>query len=152
MIIVHTDGSCEPSNPNGVGTWGVVIRDDKGKLILMGSGVIGEGKGQTNQVAEYYAVVVALSDLLDKKLQDEDAILYSDSDMLVGQMMGHKRANRGEYLPFFFQAKKLAESLPKLKFQWIPRLENKEADQLTRDAYEAYCKVNGIKVKYGRRR
>ncbi len=32
--------------------------------------------------------------------------------------------------------------------KWIEREENSEADKLSRQAYEAYCKKHGIEVKY----
>ena len=153
MIICHTDGSCEPQNPNGIATWGFVIdiRENGAYANIKDCGVVGVGKGMTNQVAEYAALVNCLKKLLDKGLQAEDIIIYSDSEMLVRQMRSELGANKGEYLQYFFQARGFDLLFTNLKYQWVPRETNKEADQLTRDAYIGYCKAHGLKTKFIKR-
>ena len=148
MIIVYCDGLCQPTNPGGIGTWAYTIAFDD--ISLHRYGVLGEGS--TNQMAEYKAIVEALRKLIENGWNTEETILYTDSEMAVGQLMGHKKANRGEYLALFFEAKDLMERFSNLKLQWVPREENQEADRLTRVAYEKYCQKKGRKVKYNRGR
>lgn len=140
----------EPQNPNGVATWGVVILAHDNYPVYNGCGVVGVGKGMTNSVAEYEALVKCLKKLLADHLNEEEVIIYSDSEMLVGQMLGHMKANKGEYLLHFFKAKELAQSFTHIKYQWVSRNFNKEADSLTRQAYEEYCKKHGLKTKYAK--
>ena len=147
MIVIHTDGSVEPVNPGGVATWAFTIEWDKGSGFVK-HGVIGEGEGMTNSVAEYVALVEALKWLETQGWNNEEIMVYSDSEMLVGQMLGQMKANRGDYLPYYFDAVALRDKFPFIKFQWISRNFNKEADSLTRQAYEDYMVSTGRKPKY----
>jgi len=127
----------------------VVIRKEDGELVFMGSGMIGEGKGMSNQVAEYYAVIGALKSLIDHYLANEEVIIYTDSKLVAEQMNGHWKAVSGVYLPYFLKTRDYQTQFSNLKFQWISRNLNKEADSLTRQVYEEYCKATGRPVIYG---
>ena len=100
MIICFIDGLCEPAyeggpqNPGGVATYGYrIMRDDK--LLAEDSGVIGEGPGMTNIVAEYEALAQALSYLVKMNMTGEVVEIRSDSKMLVKQMKGEWKVRRG---------------------------------------------------------
>lgn len=143
----------EPVNPGGVASYGVVMHDERSKTAFYAtSGVIGEGKGMTNQIAEYEAVVQALTALLRMNRDDEEIVIYTDSQMVANQMNGHWRANHGEYLGTYLKAKELAERFHYLKVQWIPREENQEADRLSQIAYETHMMIMGRTPKYYRKR
>lgn len=36
----------------------------------------------------------------------------------------------------------------KLRVKWVPKERNREADTLSRKAYEEYCRQDGMPVKY----
>lgn len=145
-IVVHIDGLCEP-NPSGVGTYACIIRDGK-KLIYIGAGVIGEGRGMSSNVSEYVGLIAALTALKGKKLTDKEIVVYTDSEVLARQMGGEWRAVSGFYMSYYLSAKRLRYQFTNLKFQWIPREENEEADAETKRVYEQWCKANNRKVKY----
>ena len=143
MIICFIDGLCEaayeggPQNPGGVATYGYrVIRD--GKVLAEDSGVIGEGPGMTNIVAEYEALAQVLSYLVNMDMTKEVVEIRSDSKMLVKQMKGEWKVRRGAYVPYYEKVKPLASQFPRISYTWIPRDSNVEADALTRRAYEEY--------------
>ena len=90
MISVYCDGLCELYNPGGVATYGFVIHEGEKKLAE-GKGVIGQGKGMTNNVAEYTAAIEAMSWLIRHEYQRERVTLASDSMLLVRQLSGSWR-------------------------------------------------------------
>jgi ribonuclease HI len=152
VITAHVDGLCEPNRYNGVATYGAVIRRETGELVYMSSGMIGEGNDMSNQVAEYVAVIEALRALAGKLMTDEEIVVYTDSQLVANQMSGIWKASHGKYMAYFFEAQRMALSFKNLKFQWISRNFNKEADTLSRVAYESWCEANGRPIRYGRRK
>lgn len=128
MIKVYTDGRAEP-NP-GLGTYGYVIyRDDKRVHSEHGFA----GRDVTNNYAEYFCLVRALERLEGSR--DEEITVFSDSTLLVNQMAGRWKFKGGNYGEKFLDAKELARKFPRLKFEWIPREKNAEADELTNIAF-----------------
>lgn len=129
MLEVYIDGLAEPRNP-GVGTYGFVIYSD-GKKLSEGRGPAGQNV--TNNFAEYVALVRALSSIVSNS--DESVLIKSDSRLVVNQMRGEWKVKRGAYLPKYREAKELARRFKSLRFMWIPRERNTEADELSRRAY-----------------
>ena len=135
MIEVWTDGLCEPVNPGGTCCIGYVIKRG-GKTIDKGSDVIGRGKDMTNNVAEYSALIRALERIRQLGLEQEKVMVRSDSSLLVNQMKGVWKVKKPRIKPLYEKAKSLASGFD-VAFQWIPREENRETDQLTRVAYKS---------------
>lgn len=136
MITIYFDGLCEPINPNGVATYGYVIYQD-GKSIKKGCRVIGEGRGMTNNVAEYSGLKRALEWLNEQNINDDIITIRGDSMLVIKQMSGDwqvKSATSKHFVPII---KELVKNR-KVNFQWIPREENSEADMLSRVAYKRY--------------
>jgi ribonuclease HI len=134
-----------------VACWGFWIYKD-GVKQFGGKGVIGEGRGMSNNLAEYTALVKALRELINHGWQNEKVTVKSDSMLLVNQMRGLWYAHGGLYYSAHAEAVKLAKMFKDLTFVWIPREENEEADALSRKAYEEYCKAKGVEPKYHIRR
>ncbi len=128
MIEVFTDGRAEP-NP-GLGTYGYVVYED-GKRIHAAHGVAGHGV--TNNYAEYFCLIKALQYLADRR--GEEMTIFSDSTLLVNQMKGRWKFKRGAYGDKYLEAKELAARFPRLRFEWVPREKNWEADELTNVAF-----------------
>lgn len=136
------DGLCEPTNPGGVATYGLVIYMD-GRKTYKESRALGEDSRMSNNVAEYQGLCAALSWLLDQCLMDKEIIIKSDSRLLVNQMGGRWKCRRGLYVSKYHEAQSLAKSFKNISYVWVPREENSEADNLTRLAYEAYYMNKG---------
>jgi ribonuclease HI len=128
MIEAYTDGRAEP-NP-GLGTYGYVIYKD-GRRIHSEHGVA--GRGVTNNYAEYFCLVKALERLSAHR--SEEVTVFSDSTLLVNQMEGRWRFKKGTYGEKYLEAKELAAGFSKLRFRWVPREKNSEADELTNVAF-----------------
>lgn len=86
MLTVFFDGLCEPRNPGGVGAFGFVIYRD-GNPIKEGHGVIGKGRGITNNVAEYSGLKAAVEWLNEQSIDDKMTV-RGDSMLVINQMAG----------------------------------------------------------------
>lgn len=139
MLEIHFDGACEPKNPGGIATCGWVIYQDR-KKITEGCKVVKQGKGATNNYAEWCALGLALRWLLDHK-EDECATqsisIIGDSKLVINQLAGKWECRADNLKPL---KARCLEILDKLKFQarsarWVPREQNEEADVLSKRAY-----------------
>jgi ribonuclease HI len=128
MIEVYTDGRAEP-NP-GLGTYGYVVYQD-GRRTHSEHGLA--GRDVTNNYAEYSSLIRALEHLAAHR--DEGITVLSDSTLLVNQMAGRWKFKRGTYGEKYLEAKELARGFSKLRFEWVPREKNSEADELTNIAF-----------------
>src|ERR1039457_2050017 len=54
------DGACGPINPGGTATYGVVIKDQDGTILVREHSLVGEGSTMSNNVAEYAGVLHVL--------------------------------------------------------------------------------------------
>jgi ribonuclease HI len=130
-----------PTNPGGTACFAYIIKKN-GETIDKNYGIIGTGKGMTNNVGEYTALVHALEKIRSLKLEKEKTVVRSDSRLIAYGMGTDPSTGRcwkikaPLVLPLYTKAKALAEGMD-IKFQWIPREENEEADRLTRLAYES---------------
>jgi len=146
-VITHFDGACEPKNPNGIATFGFVIYID-GERVHEGYGVVGEGKGMSNNVAEFSGMVAAMQWLIENGYSGAEVVVRGDSQLAINLMKGIWSARGGMYYPYYRKAVELAEKFSNISFEWVPREKNEEADRLSRKAYEEYCKSKGIEVRY----
>jgi ribonuclease HI len=132
-VVVHIDGLAEPTNP-GTGTYGYTIYEGERKMVD-GQGLA--GYNVTNNFAEYTALVEALNKVKELRIEG-DVVIRSDSQLLVGQMSKGWEAKGGGYLEKLKEAKELIKEFGSLTFEWVPREKNREADLLSRIAYEKF--------------
>jgi ribonuclease HI len=135
MITIHFDGLCYPKNPGGVAAYGYLAHRD-GKLIHQGFRAVGEGKGMTNNVAEYEGLMAAAQWIADEQI-DEKIVIKGDSELVIKQMNGQYRVNSATSKKYVPEIKKLLQGKD-VSLVWVPREENEEADKLSRMAYERY--------------
>jgi ribonuclease HI len=136
---VFCDGLCEPTNPNGWACWAFVAFSD-GARIHEEHGCVGRGEGMSNNVAEWWAVRAALR-WLDAEYDDPDAVVMTDSKLVVEQINGRWDCNARHLLPLRNEGQHLLFGLPRVTVRWIPREQNEVADHLTRVAYDEARRV-----------
>jgi ribonuclease HI len=137
MITIYFDGLCYPKNPCGVAAYGyIVYRDDK--PIWRGFGTVGEGRGMTNNVAEYEGLMAAAQWIVDEGI-NEKILIKGDSQLVIKQMKGEYRVNSATSKKYVPEIKRLLAG-KEVSFSWVPREENEEADELSRVAYDGYCR------------
>jgi ribonuclease HI len=137
MITINFDGLCYPKNPGGVAAYGYLVCRD-GKTIWRGFGSVGEGKGMTNNVAEYEALMAAAQWLADEEIEDK-ILIKGDSELVIKQMKGQYKVTSATSKKYVPEIKGLLQGKD-VSFEWVPREENEEADGLSRMGYESYVR------------
>jgi ribonuclease HI len=144
VLVAYADGACEPVNPGGTATWGVVVYDAQGQELVADCGVIVRGPGATNNVAEFAAAACAMQ--LVRALgcpRGSHLTLHGDSQLWVRMLngIGRPRTLDARYVPYYEQAR---EELARLRAEgvrvtitWVPREQNQRADSLSKQALEA---------------
>jgi ribonuclease HI len=132
-VTVYVDGLSMPKNP-GTGTYGYVIYEGP-KKIAEGSGLAGHDV--TSNFAEYTALAEALKRLKALGIEG-DVLVRSDSNLLVGHMSQGWKVKGGMYVAKLKEVRDLVSEFGSIRFEWIPREQNSEADLLTRIAYEKF--------------
>ncbi len=134
-VTVFIDGLAEPSNP-GTGTYGFVIYEG-GKKLAEGSGLAGHNV--TSNYSEYTALAEVLKRLKSLGVKG-DVVVKSDSKLVVGHLSEGWKVKGGMYVEKLKEVRELMKEFGSLRFEWIPREQNSEADLLTRVAYEKHSR------------
>lgn len=153
MYVINCDCSIEPFNPGGILAWAFIVRRNK-KVIHEKCGTSLRGRGATNNVGEYHAVIAALLWLL--KLPPEEhhpAFIMSDSQLIINQCNGDWRCKDEKLIPLHAMALKAQEEYNKsITFKWISRDKNGEVDALSRTAYDEdeleYFRKNQLDIAF----
>lgn len=127
---LFTDG-CARGNPGPAGA-GYVITDMNDLVIEEGSKFL--GKNETNNVAEYGALIVGLSKSM--KHSTEIIHVYSDSELIVKQLSGIYRISKPHLRELAEQVRKLVKNFKMVTFQHIKRGKNARADSLANNAVD----------------
>ncbi|MDA4112270.1 MAG: ribonuclease HI [Thaumarchaeota archaeon] len=142
QYIVYFDGLCEPRNPGGVATYGVVVKE-RGKTVFQEAG-LALAKPWTseasNNVAEYSALIQGLQWLKNNNLQNSSTLIRGDSRLIINQMRGLFKVKAKRLVELHLTAVRLQSEFKDIHFEWIDRSLNKEADLLSRVAYSRYMK------------
>lgn len=148
MIKVFCDGLCEPRNPGGTACFGWVAYSSSSEKLGENCGVICRGPQATNNVAEYTAIIEALKWLLKNKFADQKIKIHSDSQLCIKQLNNQYAVRSEKIRPLYRRAKKEAKKFKDLHFCWVPREQNKEADALSRKAYQDSIESSRLKKAY----
>jgi ribonuclease HI len=133
-LIIYVDGGAR-GNPGPSGA-GVVIADEDGTLIHEAGYYLGR---QTNNAAEYHAVIRALARAAADGAQA--LCVHSDSQLLVRQVTGQYEVKSPKLLPLFRQVQTLLLRVPRWSFRHINREENLRADELANMAMDRRADV-----------
>lgn len=129
-LVIYTDGGAR-NNPGPAGA-GVVIYQDE-KKIVEAKQYLGE---QTNNWAEYEAVLLALGKAHETLLRGKDIEFRLDSLLVVEQLKGKWKIKEPNLK---VQAQRVREALKDfgtVTFTHVPREKNKEADKLVNEAID----------------
>lgn len=129
-ITIHTDGGSR-SNP---GPAGIGVYATQNKVVIF---TLSEFLGtQTNNYAEYTAVIRALETCVEKKLTSEVIDFFMDSKLVVEQVQGNWKVKEPTLQPLVARVRELMTSFPKVTFTHVRREYNKEADALANEAMD----------------
>jgi ribonuclease HI len=108
------------------------MRDPNGKIILE----LGKKLGRdTNNVAEYYALLAALDYAAAHNIRA--LRIRSDSELLVRQMQGRYKVKSPDLKPLYERASKLARQFEYFVVEHVRRESNREADALANLALDS---------------
>src|SRR5579864_8576176 len=127
--VANIDGASR-GNP-GPASYAVVLRDPQGKIVLELAKNIGR---ETNNVAEYYALLAALDYATSHNISA--LRIRSDSELLVRQMQGRYKVKSADLKPLHERASKMAKQLGYFAIEHVRRELNRDADALANVALE----------------
>ena len=129
-LVIYTDGGAR-GNP-GPAAIGAVVGDKHYHEY------IGE---TTNNIAEYKAVIFALKktgQLYGKdKCRQLILEINTDSELLFNQMKGDYKVKDPDLQTLFIEVWNLKQDFKEVKFRYVPREKNKEADKLVNKELDA---------------
>ncbi|MGB9070928.1 MAG: ribonuclease HI family protein [Candidatus Acidiferrales bacterium] len=128
--IANIDGASR-GNP-GPAAYAVVIRDADGKLVLELAKKFGR---DTNNVAEYYALLAALDFATTHGISA--LRIRSDSELLVRQMQGRYKVKSEDLKPLYERASILSRQLKYFVIEHVRREQNRDADALANIALDS---------------
>ncbi|MAG60010.1 ribonuclease HI [Candidatus Woesebacteria bacterium] len=138
---IYCDGGAR-GNP-GPAASAFVVFDEKGKTVFKQSVYLGE---ETNNVAEYNAVLLAIKWLSSKNFKE--ALLFLDSQLVVNQLTGIFKIKNEKLQELAKQIKALGPKLKgTVKYKNVPRIENKIADFLVNEELDSETKKTKRSVK-----
>jgi ribonuclease HI len=130
VYIANVDGASR-GNP-GPASYAVILRDPNGKVVLE----LGKKFGRdTNNVAEYYALLAALDYAVTQGIKA--LRIRSDSELLVRQMQGRYKVKSADLKPLHERASKLSRQLEYFVIEHVPREMNRDADALANLALDS---------------
>lgn len=129
VYIANIDGASR-GNP-GPAAYGVVLRDPNGAIILELAKQFGR---DTNNVAEYYALLAALDYATAHGIRS--LRIRSDSELLVRQMQGIYKVKSPDLKPLHERASKMSRQLSYFAIEHVRRELNSEADALANVALD----------------
>ena len=98
---------------------------------------IAAGIGETtNNVAEYTAAREGLRRAAE--LGATDALLRSDSHLLIEQLAGRYRVKAAHLKPLHAEVLAEARRFKRIKYEHVPRERNREADRLANEGVDAW--------------
>lgn len=131
-LIIHTDGGSR-NNPGDAGIGATIDHD--GVRVAEISEFIGT---QTNNFAEYTAVIRSLEKCVELDLTHESIAFRLDSKLVVEQVQGNWKIKEPTLRPLVARVRELARQFPHVSFTHIPRAKNKDADRLVNEAIDAW--------------
>lgn len=132
---LHIDGGAR-GNPGPAGA-GIVLRDaDTGRTLHEAGYFLGR---TTNNVAEYRGLLHGLE--LAAELGPAMLTIYSDSQLMVRQLLGEYRVKAAQLKPLYEQAGTLLAHFPRYELRHVKREQNARADELANLAMDRRADV-----------
>jgi ribonuclease HI len=124
VITAYFDGGAR-GNPGPAG-YGVHIVDALGNVLSEQHGSLGAA---TNNIAEYRGLIAALQWAVEHDVKQ--LTVKGDSLLIVEQMRGNYKVKNEGLKPLYLQARMLVMQIGDVRFEHVPREQNKDADRLS---------------------
>lgn len=136
--LLNTDGGMQSNgrrrsgDPPGLAAIGVMLRTPRLAPFAHISKAIGPA---THNIAEYRALIEGLK--LARAHGVERIRVYMDSELVVDQMNGVSTVKKPHLGELHDAAWEVAAQFATIRFSWVPREMNVDADRLVRKAFDA---------------
>lgn len=134
LIEAYFDGATDDDNKKRVINFaiGVVIKEDGIEIASISRRA---GQGSSNY-AEFFALVVCLSELVALGKSSEEIVVYGDFKPATDSMNGLANFRPGiEWFALYREALELKKLFSSISFVWIPGRRNTEAHDLSRQPF-----------------
>ncbi|MBI5560424.1 MAG: ribonuclease HI family protein [Deltaproteobacteria bacterium] len=128
-LIIYVDGASR-GNPGKAGA-GAVIKGADGRVVKEIRKSLGVA---TNNVAEYMALITALTDARD--MGGKSVHVFADSELIVKQINGEYRVKSEGLKTLYQKVIAIKGDFSEFRITHIPREKNKEADTLANAAID----------------
>lgn len=125
--IAYFDGATVGASRGMMGA-GALLEAD-GVRVAEVSRAYGAG---TSNLAEWHGLVEALE--LGRRNGARRLVVRGDSQLVIYQATGRYRIKQAHFRPMARRARELVAAIGEVRFEWIRRDENREADRLSRIA------------------
>ncbi|WP_306359132.1 bifunctional RNase H/acid phosphatase [Nocardia sp. CC227C] len=129
-VIVEADGGSR-GNPGPAGYGAVVWDADHARVLAQRWEYLGVA---TNNVAEYRGLIAGLEAAAE--LGATEVAVRMDSKLVVEQMSGRWKVKHAAMIPLADRARQLVAGFDGVRFDWIPRAQNSDADRLANQAMD----------------
>jgi ribonuclease HI len=145
-IFLNFDGLCEPANPAGIACYGFVVKNERGMVSCRAYGLVNSVRPfspeANSNAAEYGSAIKAMEWLVEngytKNNDDYQILMRGDCQLITRKLKSRDYSPRAARMnPMYDRAIMLRSKFPvdSLRFEWIKRDENREADELAKEAY-----------------
>ena len=145
-LFVNFDGLCEPANPAGIPCYGFVVKNEKATVSYRGYGLVNSVKPFSPQAnsnaAEYGSAIKAMEWLVKNGYandnDDYEILVRGDCQLIMRKLKSRDYSPRAARMsPMYDKAIMLRSKFApdSISFEWVKRDENREADELAKEAY-----------------
>ncbi len=138
-LTLYVDGGAR-GNP-GPAAAGVVLRNEGGTPLLEAGYLLGT---LTNNQAEYSALLIGVR--AARQAGAKSLTIYSDSELMVKQLLGEYRVKAGGLKPLFEDVQHQLLGLARWKIHHVLRDKNRRADELVNQALDTGEDVTDVRL------
>jgi len=140
MIVLRFDGlfrgipgKSDSGSNAGFMCYGWLITRE-GVILAQGHGAFARGKHANSNIAEYLALIEGLDAMLSLRIKEDIVQICGDAKSVIDQMSGVAMVNAPSVRPLYHRARQLSDRQSHVKWIWLPRKNNRDADTLSRRA------------------
>ena len=139
---IYFDGGLRP-HPNGgyAVCYGWIIKHGNAKMAD-GRGIEKSELNVGSCAVEYNALIRAMEEAIRQGLhKDKEVVIRGDSQVVINMSSGKAVAQTEATVKYCEQVKSLSTQFYNLRFEWVPRENNQEADRLGRVAFTESAEI-----------
>ncbi|HKH85921.1 MAG TPA: reverse transcriptase-like protein [Nitrososphaera sp.] len=145
-LFVNFDGLCEPANPAGIPCYGFVVKNENATVSYRSYGLVNSVKPFSPQAnsnaAEYGSAIKAMEWLVENGYANDndnyEILVRGDCQLIMRKLKSRDYSPRAARMSPMYGISIMLRSKfspGSIRFEWVKRDENKEADELAKEAY-----------------